>query len=248
MPTPKWKLVVDLGESEDFATPTSFVGASLQNQTASLPDSSASTIDDTEISVHHLYHQMTHHAGLPSMLNQDPLDFTPLITISSGNDPRINDLISLLGEHMPADAQSPLGAYMEGFMSLRLMLLRPSRSSVEEDVVRTMLGSFSSYSSGGRAKNDIALMLVRDFLFLSQSQLMPHAPLQQQMQSHMNQPLYLQIGQSAMVNASAAPASYSFYGLPASANGSQNSFHNSPALAPIPMSGNGMDNLSIVSN
>ena len=253
MPSPKWKLVVDIGEPEVVAAPMpspsiTSIGASMQHHAALSLNISAPTIDDTETPMHHMHQQMTQHASMVTMHNQAPPDFTPPISVSSGNDPRINDLISLLGEHMPSDPQSHLGAYMQGFMSLRLMLLRPSRSSVEEDVVRTMLGSFSSYSSGGRAKNDIAFMLARDFIFLTQSQLPPPAPPHQQMQNHMNQPLsFLQIGQSAMMNTSAAPASYSFYGLPASANGSQNSFHNSPALAPIPMSGNGTDNLSIVS-
>ena len=156
-------------------------------------------------------------------------------------DSRIDNVIALLGEFMPSDPSSPIASYLPGFMSLRLMLLRPSRAPQEEDLVRTMLGSYSSYSAGGRTKSDIAVMLARDYMFLIQQQTSP------QQQSIPQQQSFL--GQSALSNSttqSNASLGYSFFGL-SSANGHISNFHNSPALAPIPMSGKLHDSISIVS-
>jgi len=55
-------------------------------------------------------------------------------------------------------------------MSLRLLLLRPTRTEQEQDIVDTILSSYSSYKAGGRTRSDMALMLVRDFMFLNQLQ------------------------------------------------------------------------------
>ncbi len=52
-------------------------------------------------------------------------------------------------------------------MSLRLLLLRSSRTEQEQDIVNTMLTSYSSYKAGGRTRQDIALMLARDFMFMN---------------------------------------------------------------------------------
>ena len=83
-------------------------------------------------------------------------------------DPRIDAVVTLLGEHMPSDPSSPLAAYLPGFMSLRLLILRPSRSEHEEELVRTMLDSYESYTSAGRSPSDIAVLLARDCMFLTQ--------------------------------------------------------------------------------
>jgi hypothetical protein len=88
--------------------------------------------------------------------------------LKTGKDPRVDTVVSLLGEFMPSSPQSPLAPYVPGFMSLRLLLLRQARSPEDEDLVRTMLDSFSSYATGGRQRQDIALMLARDFMFVSQ--------------------------------------------------------------------------------
>lgn len=79
------------------------------------------------------------------------------------------DIIQLLGEHMPSDDSSPGAVHLSGFMTLRLMLLRCSRSAFEEDMVRILKSSYVSYCNAGRQKNDIALLLARDCAFLSQS-------------------------------------------------------------------------------
>lgn len=86
----------------------------------------------------------------------------------AGNDSRVSEIVTLLGEHMPSDPSSPHSSYLPGFMSLRLLLLRSSRTQEENEVIQTLLSSYTSYSSSGRSEADIALMLARDFLFLKQ--------------------------------------------------------------------------------
>lgn len=196
MPSPRWKLVVDVGETDPDLT----VGES------------ATVVELTD-----------------TFSEEEP---------KPTRDSRIDQVISLLGEYMPSDPDSPLAAYLPGFMSLRLMLLRPSKSVEDEEMVRTILGSYSSYTGSGRSKQDIALNLARDFLFLNQQS--------------KAQPLFHGLGQSMM---SSAPMSnsgcLSFFSLPPSDTSSASaSFQNSPVLAPIapiPLLSNGKDSISIVS-
>jgi hypothetical protein len=193
MPSPKWKLVVDVGETEPAAT-------------------------------------LANNSGATAGVNQGSTDLSDSGSISekasSGKDSRIDEVVSLLGELMPSDPNSPFAPYLSGFMSLRLLLLRPSRSPDEEDLARTMLDSYSSYSQGGRSRADIGVMLSRDFMFLNQQKA--------------QQPTFFRVGQS-LVNAShpAALPGYSVFGF------STPDIHNSPTLAPIPAPGG--DTMSIVS-
>lgn len=92
----------------------------------------------------------------------------PANNANSDNDARIAEIVTLLGDHMPSDPSSAHSAYLSGFMSLRLLLLRSSRSPDEDEIIQTLLSSYSSYASSGRTQSDIALMLARDFLFLKQ--------------------------------------------------------------------------------
>jgi hypothetical protein len=87
---------------------------------------------------------------------------------AGGRDPRIDELVALLGEQMPHDPHSPYSTYLQGFMSLRLMLLKPTRTSEEKELEGTLLSSYSSYKSSGRDNSDIAVMIARDFMFLQQ--------------------------------------------------------------------------------
>eukprot|EP00816_Leptocylindrus_hargravesii_P001693 CAMPEP_0196805590 /NCGR_PEP_ID=MMETSP1362-20130617/5381_1 /TAXON_ID=163516 /ORGANISM="Leptocylindrus danicus, Strain CCMP1856" /LENGTH=735 /DNA_ID=CAMNT_0042178607 /DNA_START=268 /DNA_END=2475 /DNA_ORIENTATION=+ len=77
-----------------------------------------------------------------------------------------DEIVFLLGEHMPSDATSPSASYLAGFMSLRLMLLRSTRSSQEDEWVRILVGSYQSYRSSARSGKDIAMLLARDCMFL----------------------------------------------------------------------------------
>jgi hypothetical protein len=150
----------------------------------------------------------------------------------SGKDCRIDEVVSLLGDLMPSDPMSSFAPYLSGFMSLRLLLLRQSRSPEEDDLARTMLDSYSSYSQGGRSREDIGVMLARDFMFLNQQK----TQLQQQ-QPPVN--FFSSFGQGMVNTQSPALSGYPFSGF-------SPDIHNSPTLAPIP--GPSGDSLSIVSN
>lgn len=152
-------------------------------------------------------------------------------------DTRIDDVVSLLGEFMPSDPTSSLVPYLSGFMSLRLLFLRSSRTPEEEELARTMLDSYSSYSAGGRARSDIAIMLARDFMFLSQQS----APVQQQQNSQ--QSFFLGLGQAQWSKDSGSSTGVSRFGLPSTSMSDQDS----PVLYPISIAGTS-DSLSIVSN
>lgn len=191
LPSPKWKLVVDVGEPDPVASVSN--GQATGNAEYS---QNAVELSDTGSEAE---------------------------KVMGNKDPRVDDVVSLLGELMPSDPNSALAPFLSGFMSLRLLLLRPSRSPEEEEHARTMLDSFSSYSQGGRSRTDIGVMLARDYMFLCQ----------QKTQQQQQQPFFSS-GQG-MVNNSQASA------LPGY---SQFDVHNSPTLAPIAM----VDTSSIVSN
>lgn len=196
LPSPKWKLVVDVGEPET-QTPAAVV---------------ETTIQPTEVST------------------------AP--TSASDGSGLVEEIVSLLGQYMPSDPSSPVASYLPGFMALRLMLLRPSKTPEDEELMGTVLSSFTSYSESGRTKKDIAIMLARDYMFLTQDQ--PNAS---------NPPLFLGLGQSMMSSAPTPSLGLSVFGSHLDPVSSPNSsYANSPALAPIVSSGSGPDSISIVSN
>jgi hypothetical protein len=214
MPSPKWKLVVDIGEVEDATPSVSQASASAE----SIPDSKV----DTEST------------AAQGQARGDS---------KTSRDNRIDLVVAILGKYMPSDPLSPLAPFVAGFMSLRLLLLRPSRTAEEQELVRTMLDSYSSYATGGREESDIAVMLARDFQFLSQQQ-------QQQASLHsfldagannMNQSETT--GLASMGTTTGNSSGLSLFGQPST----RFSLENSPALTPIPAPGY-IDNLSIVSN
>ena len=87
---------------------------------------------------------------------------------STDQDKQLHDLVALLGENMPHDQNSPHYSFLSNFMSLRLMLLKPTPSTDELEQRGTLLSSFASYLSSGRSKIDIAVMIARDYMFLKQ--------------------------------------------------------------------------------
>jgi len=189
LPSPKWKLVVDIGESEPPQ----------QNS------SNASGVLGAD-------------KGLDAGKDE-----------AAGRDPRVGDVVSLLGELMPSDLNSPLAPYLSGFMSLRLLLLRPSRSPEEEERARTMLDSYTSYSQGGRSKADIGIMLARDYMFLAQNNNIQQQQQQQQQQSTL-QANFFNLGQGSAATLSG--------------NSLQVDAHNSAMLGSVSVN----DTLSIISN
>ena len=185
LPSPKWKLVVDVGERRP------------QPQQIGSTGQATTDVDGVE----------------------------KADAANGGRDPRIDDVVSLLGELMPSDPNSPLSPYLSGFMSLRLLLLRSSRNSEEQERARTMLDSYTSYSQGGRSKADIGIMLARDYMFLAQNN--QQQAIQQQPQAQAN---FFNLGQGSLANLSG--------------NSFEIDVHNSPMLGPISTT----DNLSIISN
>jgi hypothetical protein len=221
MPAPKWKLVVDVGDIEEAVMAQSATAVCSSN-TNNLQDSMHDSIASLDLA---------YSATVPSNTVNTVQDGSMYNTsVDMGRDPRSDEVVTLLGEYMPSDSSSVSAPFLQGFISLRLLLLRPSLSAEERDLTRTLLDSYSSYSAGGRQRADIALMLARDFIFLNQHQ--PQIP-------------FLGLGPS-MLSASAPSqpsGGTSYFGLPSTSS----SLQNSPALAPIPIMGN-HDTMSIVSN
>lgn len=149
LPSPKWKLVVDIGE-DDPLMPTASPVAHSNLQTNPIS------------------------TGL-DLSSSDPLQ-EKLASAPVGKDHRIDEIVSLLGELMPSDPNSPLAPYLPGFMSLRLLLLRTTRTAEEEEHARTTLDSYSSYSQSGRQRTEIGVMLARDYMFLSQQRATQPSP------------------------------------------------------------------------
>jgi hypothetical protein len=155
VPSPKWKLVVDIGKP------------SLPALTTPSPRDLASAVPpqpDTKVAVANV---------APKAEAQVP----------QGRDPRVDELVALLGEQMPHDPQSPYASHLQHFMSLRLMLLKPTRSKGEKEVEGILLSSFTSYKSSGREKSDIAVMIARDYTFLQQQAQPASKPQAQSMNS-----------------------------------------------------------------
>jgi len=229
MPSPKWKLVVDIGDVEE-TLPSVANSASVSME---LPQESESRSND-DLNIFAQF-STTPVASASVTQTVDYKEPRPAGT----RDLRIDEVVSLLGEFTPSDPNSPLAAYLSGFMSLRLLLLRSTRSPEEEEFVKTMLDSFSSYTAGGRSRSDIAIMLARDCMFLLNQQ-------QQAQQFHQQGQPFLGLSHSVMTGPSAQVHSntgLSLFGLPSTSS----SLQNSPALTPIPIPGS-IDAMSIVSN
>lgn len=85
-------------------------------------------------------------------------------------DSRIHEVVSLLGQYMPSDPTSQLASFIPGFMAMRLMMLKPSWTDLEKELVHTLVASYSSYLATGRSKGEVAVLLARDCMFLVQQQ------------------------------------------------------------------------------
>jgi hypothetical protein len=179
LPSPKWKLVVDVGSQVAREAPQPTQTATSAGQREQVQQQEPPTPPQPQQQGQHYPQQnpMTE-AQQPQGSNASLADPASLTT----------EVISIFGEHMPSDPTSPAFAYLQGFMSLRLLLLRTTRTEQEQDIVNTILSSYSSYKAGGRSRPDIALMLARDFMFLNQ-QHQPQAqtmqPVHQQQQQHL---------------------------------------------------------------
>ncbi|KAL7556839.1 hypothetical protein ACA910_016313 [Epithemia clementina (nom. ined.)] len=236
MPSPKWKLVVDIGEDEDASADVQVVTGSTANSAATVNASQSNVTNEKtqEVVSSSDVARVTAAASSPIQARDGSQAADAASQCAqTKRDPRIESTLSILAEFMPSDAQSSWGPYLPGFMSLRLLLLRQSRTREEDEIVRTMLDSFSSYSGSGRQRQDIAFMLARDFIFMSQQQ-------QQQLP-------FLSLDGNVMApsqGSTSASSGLSLFGVPPTNN---SNFQNSPALAPIPVPGSN-DSMSVVSN
>lgn len=197
MPSPKWKLVVDLGEQEDVIKNLQVDGVVQASNNAGPVDAKA----DGE---------------------KKP---------TAKKDKRVDEVVSLLGEHMPSDPSSNIASLIPGFMSLRLMLLKHTWTEEESQLIETMLGSYASYFSTGRSRKDIAVLLARDCMFL-QSQQNSNVPKKVLASSS--------FGSQSFFNAGNSNSSGNIHGMIPQI---PNSSGNVPSI-PTPI----RDNISIVSN
>jgi hypothetical protein len=231
MPSPKWKLVVDIGDVEETPSATYATAGTTSSTAAQVDGHDASDNSKESIDI-----------SIVASVASNPVEVASsnpaAISAYSGaeaRDPRIEQVVAMMGDFMPSDPNSLMAPYMQGFMSLRLLLLRHSLTSEESELSRTILDSFSSYTAGGRDRGDIAIMLARDFMFLSH----------QQQQAH--HPSFLNLGENMMGSVAGAHTTtntgLSLFGLPSTSS----SLQNSPALTPIPGPGTN-DSMSIVSN
>lgn len=153
MPSPKWKLVVDVGA------------------TLAAPVTESSAEDPT--------------TAKQLETNQD----------SSASANGADGLLKLLTELMPTHMNSPLSAYLPGFTSLRMMLLKSTKTQNETELVNCMVQSYESFLSTGRPLQDIAMLVVRDFVAMSQESVHQNmaaltssvAPVRQQYQQYQPQ-------------------------------------------------------------
>jgi len=249
MPSPKWKLVVDIGDVEEtVSVPISTAASGVAASTADsdhtherLEDSKDPSAQPSAVGSDFLLDER-------NMQHMAPAAATPGVASASsteGRDPRVDAIVALLGEFMPSDPHSPLSPFINGFMSLRLLLLRPSRTPEDEERVHTILESYSSYENGGRQRSEIAVMLARDYMYLSQQNgpQQHHHHQQQASMLSLGDPLMQGAARSGHMSAQSNSTGLSLFGLPSTSS----SLQNSPALAPIPAPGN-HDSMSIVSN
>ena len=117
----------------------------------------------------------------PLQPNQSEINEADIIKSS-----QIKELISIIGENMPSDYSSPLGEQINDIMSLRLVLLKSSRSPEEEELVDAILLMFDSYLKAGRSRADISQMVTRDYAF----HLLEHKRNQQQLQQRNRGPSF----------------------------------------------------------
>lgn len=107
-----------------------------------------------------------------------------MITSAVKNDDILSEIINLLGEQL-ATNMFGASAEVQNFTGLRLFLLKTSRTTQEEEISSTLFGSYSSYVGCGRPSSEIAMMLCRDFRFLTQGQ-----PQQQPVAQQLSQSAY----------------------------------------------------------
>lgn len=172
MPSPKWKLIVDVGQqNQAMVAPTqTIVQATQQTMQGMEQGMQQGQQPQPQQGMQQQQNQNMDIQQQQQQQPQPPNGAAPQPPAPDDSQALTSEVISIFGEHMPSDPSNPAFAYLQGFMSLRLLLLRSTRSESDQDVLNTILSSYSSYKAGGRTRPDIALMLARDFMFLNQMQ------------------------------------------------------------------------------
>jgi len=243
MPSPKWKLVVDVGQQAQHAQvvpppPTQAAVSVVQQQPMQQQGQ-----PQQQQQAQPLQQQQNQSMDMQQNQNNNGAAAQP----PSNPAALTSEVISIFGEHMPSDPSNPAFAYLQGFMSLRLLLLRASRTEQEQDLVNTILSSYSSYKAGGRTRPDIALMLARDFMFLNQHQqpqqqvqVPQHVQMQQQQVPPQHQQHQVQAMQQLQQpnNGQQQFAQQSFAPAPSHMQPQQQQNYSSPAISSMGNPGN----------
>ena len=164
-PTPKWKLVVEMGESQPEPTESSTRLMHYEHN-----------ISTTKKGI-----QVPHSVSMASMTDQHD-KLAPASICMEETHEEEQHIASLLGQHMPI-SQLALGSgatdmsMLPFFMSLRLLLLRaPNRRSLQEaEKVDMIIKSYRGYQQGERKHKQIVDLLVQDWRYLSQNEEAPRA-------------------------------------------------------------------------
>jgi hypothetical protein len=107
---------------------------------------------------------------------------------------KVDDMLRLMQDYMPQDSLSPNISYLPGFTSLRLLLLKTTaKTDRETQLVTTLTNQLVAYEGQNRARQDIALLLARDFMMMTQQQ--QQIQFQSHQQSLVQQPQQQQLNQ-----------------------------------------------------
>ena len=82
-------------------------------------------------------------------------------------DSRISELLSLIDANMPEDQHAPLASLLPGITSLRLLLLKRSRTREENESLDVALNTYESYKLEGRSSVEIVGLTSRTFMVLT---------------------------------------------------------------------------------
>lgn len=145
VPTPRWKLVIDVG----YPSSAEFGHCRVQPGPIAQKPS---------------FHDIVP-KDLPAGDHDDIFQFFEDKVSNPKN--HIKDIIQLLGVELSRCVNSEVNHIdLHSLTGLRLLLLRTNRTAEEEEIASTIIGSYSSYVGNGSAVTDVAHMLARDYKFL----------------------------------------------------------------------------------
>ncbi len=160
-PTPKWKLVVEMGESKP------------------VPAQSSNRLMHYEHNIAKKGIEVPYSVSVASVVDQHEKLAPASICLEETHEEE-QHIASLLGQYMPTsqlatDNESSDVYMLPFFMSLRLLLLRAHnrRSLQEAEKVDTIIKSYRGYLQGYRKEKQIVDLLVQDWRYLSQSENAP---------------------------------------------------------------------------